>query len=156
MGRAARAFVPGGVYHLTAHGTDDRSIFADDVDRHSFALRLLRVAQREAWGLYAVCLLDTHCHLVLQPKRGISSGMRVLNGAHSRAFNARHGRRGALFESRFVDRVVRGEAHLANAVAYVEHNAVSAGMVRDPRAWPWSTHEGCALRALLAACLKGV
>ena len=99
---------------------------------------------------------DTHYHLVLQPKRGISSGMRVLNGAHSRAFNARHGRRGALFESRFVDRVVRGEAHLANAVAYVEHNAVSAGMVRDPRAWPWSTHEGCALRALLAACLKGV
>jgi REP element-mobilizing transposase RayT len=82
--------------------------------------------------------------------------MRVLNGAHSRSFNALHGRRGALFEMRFADRVIRDDEHLANAVAYVEHNAVAAGIVSDPADWPWSTYPGCALRVLLAACLRGV
>ena len=82
--------------------------------------------------------------------------MRVLNGAHSRTFNTRHGRRGALFESRFFDRTIRGEKHLASAIAYVEHNAVAAGLVSDPAEWAWSTYPGCALRDLLAACLKGV
>jgi len=81
MGRNPRPFVPGGTYHLTAHGIDDRPIFVDDADRQSFALRLRRVAIRDRWLLHAVCLLGTHYHLVVQPSRDLSSGMRVLNGA---------------------------------------------------------------------------
>jgi putative transposase len=154
MGRPPRSFLSGAVYHLTAHGTDDRAIFLDDDDRQSFVLRLLRVAEREAWCLYAVCLMDTHYHLVVEPSRGISDGMRVLNGAHSRAFNARHGRRGALFERRYADRQIHDEEHLASAVAYVEQNAASAGVVDDPADWPWSTYAGSPLRTLLARCLK--
>jgi REP element-mobilizing transposase RayT len=156
MGCPPRSFVPGGIYHLNAHGLDDRPIFIDDADRQAFALRLRRVALREGWGIYAACLMDTHYHLVVQPSFGVSDGMKVLNGAHSRAFNARHGRRGALFESRFFERAIRDEAHLANVIAYVEQNPVEAGMVSDPGDWPWSTYPGCALRELLAVCLKGV
>ena len=156
MGRAPRPFVPGGVYHLNAHGLDDRPIFVDDADRQAFALRLRRVAVRESWGLYAVCLMDTHYHLLVQPNGGLSDGMRVLNGAHSRAFNKRHGRRGGLFEARYFERTIRDEEHLAGAVAYVHNNPVKAGMVDDPADWAWSTYPGCALRVLLSACLKGV
>ena len=157
MGRPPRAFEPGGIYHLTAHGVDDRPVFRDDVDRQSFVIRLLRVIDREGWEVYAACLMDTHYHLVLDPTRGrVSDGMRVLNGAHSRAFNARYKRRGALFESRFESTEVRDEEHLEAAIAYVEHNAFSAGMVADPADWPWSTYRGCALRSLLGRRLKGV
>ena len=156
MGRAPRVFVAGAAYHLTAHGLDQRSIFVDAIDRQTFAMRLRRVSLREGWELYAACLMDTHYHLVVLPSADISSGMRVLNGAHSRAFNKRHRRRGALFEARYFERVIRDETQLANAVAYVEHNAYSAGMVAHPADWPWSTYPGCALRELLAACLTGV
>ena len=156
MGRTRRSFVPGGVYHLTAHGLDDRPIFVDDVDRQAFAMRLRRVALRDGWGLYAVCLMDTHFHLVLQPADDVSEGMRVLNGAHSRSFNKRHGRRGALFETRFFERTIRDEEHLAGAIEYVHNNPVEAGMVDDPADWPWSTYPGCVLRELLSACLRGV
>jgi len=79
-----------------------------------------------------------------------------LNGAHSRAFNGRHGRRGALFESRFTERTIRDEEHLAAAVAYVEHNAVAAGIVEEAIDWPWSTYPGCDLRRVLRPYLKGV
>ena len=141
MGRPRREFDASGIYHLTAHGTDDRAIFLDDVDRQSFALRLLRVARRHAWRVWAACLLDTHYHLVVRPSLGqVSDAMKVLNGSHSRAFNSRHERRGALFESRYTNTPIRDEEHLQAAVAYVEYNAVTAGIVEAVSDWPWSTH----------------
>jgi putative transposase len=101
--------------------------------------------------------MDTHYHLVLQPMLGeVSAGMRVVNGAHSRAFNKRHGRRGALFEARYTERTIRDEEHLAAAIAYVQHNAVAAGMVDAVTDWPWTTHPGCDLHRALSPYLKGV
>jgi REP element-mobilizing transposase RayT len=152
MPRQPREFEPGTPYHLTSHGVDDRPIFRDDVDRQLFATRRLRVALDHAWRLFAVCLMDTHHHLVLEGG-GISDGMKALNGGHSQAFNPRHGRRGALFESRFTDRVIRDEEHLQAAVQYVEGNAFSAGMVDRPEDWPWSTHQTSPLRVVLEPVL---
>ena len=157
MGRSPRSFVPDGIYHLTVHGIDDRPIFIDDTDRQSFVARLLRVIRTYRWAIWAACLMDTHYHLVLQPTLGVvSDGMRLVNGGHSRAFNKRHGRRGALFESRFTERTIRDEGHLAAAVAYVHYNPVTAGMVEDPAAWRWSTHRGCDLYRVLRPYLNGV
>ncbi|HWJ33562.1 MAG TPA: hypothetical protein VNR59_14610 [Gaiellaceae bacterium] len=82
--------------------------------------------------------------------------MRLVNGGHSRAFNKRHKRRGALFESRFTERTIRDEEHLAATVAYVEFNAVTVGVVDDVTDWPWSTHAGCAIHRVLRPYLKGV
>ena len=139
---------------MTAHGIDDRPIFKDDIDRQGFAIRAKRVALREGWRILAGCLLGTHYHFVLEALLGrVSEGMRVLNGGHSRAFNQRHGRRGALFEARYEDRVIRDEEHLANAVVYVEFNAVEAGIVEAVEDWPWSTHPSCEMRTLLAPCM---
>lgn len=152
MPRPPRDFEPHAIYHLTSHGVDDRPIFRDDVDRQLFATRLLRVALDHAWRLFAVCLMDTHHHLVVQSAR-ISDGMKALNGGHSRAFNRRHGRRGALFESRFTDRLIQNDEHLEAAVQYVEWNPVSAGMVERPDDWPWSTHGSSPLRRLLLSVL---
>ncbi len=98
--------------------------------------------------------MGTHYHIVLRPTLGqVGDGMRVVNGAHSRAFNGRHGRRGALFERRYTATEIRSEEHLVSTVQYVELNAVAASIVDDPRDWPWSTHEGCALRTLFEPCL---
>lgn len=140
MGRPPREYHPEGIYHLTSHGVDDRPIVRDDTDRQAFCIRFRRVALAEGWELFAACLMDTHHHLLLSPKLGdISNGMKLLNGGHSRAFNARHGRRGALFESRYRDRTIRDERHFREAVRYIEENPVAAGMVESPGDWPWST-----------------
>jgi putative transposase len=139
MGRPPRNFNPDGIYR-----------------RQSFVMRLVRAIRKYRWAIWAACLMDTHYHLVLQPLGEVSDGMRLLNGAHGRSFNARHGRRGAVFESRFEERTIRDEEHLAASVAYVEFNAVTAGMVDDVADWPWSTHRDCDLHRVLAPYLKGV
>jgi hypothetical protein len=110
MGRNPRCYHPDGIYQLTAHGIDDRSIFSDDIDRQEFCLRYHRVVQSEGWIIYAACLVDTHYHLLVGPTLGlVSEGMRELNGGYSKAFNLRHERRGALFESRYRDWKIRDE-----------------------------------------------
>jgi putative transposase len=140
MGRPPRVYHPDCIYHLTTHGIDDRAIFRDDDDRQGFCIRFHRVVQSERWDVYAACLMDTHYHLLIGPTRGrVSDGMKLLNGGHSRAFNKRHGLRGALFESRYRDWTIRDEEHFQHTVRYIEENPVAAGMVESLEDWIWTT-----------------
>jgi len=141
VGREPRRFEPHGFYHVTSHGLDHRAIFRDDVDRQEFVQRLGRVIRHHRWRCYALCLLDTHFHLLVRlDEPDLGSGMQIVNGGHSRAFNARHGRRGALFETRYAARPVLDDAHLLSTIRYVALNPVRAGLVADPTEWEWSTY----------------
>jgi len=155
MGRGLRDYHPDGIYHLTAHGIDDRPVFCDDVDFQAFTIRLGRAVRSERWEVYAACLMHTHYHLLIRPTLGrVSDGMRNLNGGHSRAFNKRHGRRGALFEGRYTERTIRDEAHFAAAVTYIEFNPVAAGMVDDAGDWPWTTAWDSPFKQSLARAMR--
>jgi len=148
VGRNPRSYHPDGIYHLTAHGIDDWAIFRDDIDRQEFCLRFARVVRGEGWLIYAASLMDTHYHVLVSPNGGsVPDGMRELNGGYSKAFNARHGRRGALFESRYRDWTIRDEAHFQRTVVYIEHNPVTGGLVESLDDWIWTTaHENSPLR----------
>ncbi len=150
MGRNPRCYHPDGMYQLTAHGIDDRPIFSDDIDRQEFCLRYHRVVQSEGWIIYAACLVDTHYHLLVGPTLGrVAEGMRELNGGYSKAFNLRHERRGALFESRYRDWTIRDERHFANTVRYIEENAVACGLASSVDDWIWTTaNENSPLKAV--------
>ena len=63
--------------------------------------------------------------------------MRRLNGTYARRFNARHERRGHLFEGRFSAWVVRDEEHLEATLRYVLDNPRRAGLCEDGNDWPW-------------------
>jgi putative transposase len=140
MGRPPRDYHPDGIYHLTMHGIDDRPIFREDFDRQDFCIRFRRVVKDERWDVHAACLMDTHYHLLIGPKLGrVSDGMKLLNGGYSRAFNKRHGRRGALFESRYESWTIRDELHYQATVRYIEENPVAAGMVESLEEWIWTT-----------------
>ncbi|MDX6469044.1 MAG: REP-associated tyrosine transposase [Gaiellaceae bacterium] len=140
MGRPPRDFHPDGIYHLTMHGIDDHAIFREDFDRQDFCIRFRRVVTSEGWEVHAACLMDTHYHLLIRPRLGsIPDGMKLLNGGYSRAFNKRHGRRGALFESRYDSWTIRDELHYQAAVRYIEENPIAAGMVESLEEWIWTT-----------------
>jgi len=149
MGRSPRDFHPDGMYHLTMHGIDDHPIYREDFDRQDFCIRIRRIVISEGWDVHAGCLMDTHYHLLIRSTLGrVSDGMKLLNGGYSRAFNKRHGRRGALFESRFDSWTIRDELHYQATVTYIEENPVAAGMVESADEWIWSTaNEGCPLWA---------
>ena len=99
------------------------------------------VCSRFNWAVYAYCLMDNHCHLLVQtPEGNLSAGMRHLNGAQTQRINRRQGRVGHVFQGRYKAILVDRDAHLLELAHYVELNPVRAGMVNSAANWVWSSY----------------
>ena len=93
--------------------------------------------------------MGNHFHLLLEtPEANLSSGMRVLLGTFSQAWNSRHQRRGHVFQGRYKAVPVAGEAaadaHYFKSVAdYIHLNPARAGLAGGDRGklvdFPWSS-----------------
>jgi putative transposase len=128
-----------GIYHVTARGTGEVAIYVDEVDQSAFIRLLSSVIQRFDWTCHAYCLMTTHYHLVVEARLdALSRGMARLNGIYAQGFNERHGRRGHLFEGRFVAYVIDSDDYLEVASRYVLDNPVRAGLCADAAEWRWS------------------
>jgi len=126
-------------FHVTARAVGREVLFRDDEDRSDFIAHLSRNTRALLWACHAYCLMTTHYHLVLETSReSLSQGMHRLNGLYAQRFNARHARRGHLFENRFQAYVIDTEDHLAAAIEYVLNNPVRAGLCESSDEWPWS------------------
>jgi putative transposase len=97
-------------------------------------------AERHFYVLRAWVLMPNHVHLLLQPKTALPVITRWLKGSTARKANLILGRTGEVFwQDESFDHRVRDEAELDRLVRYVERNPVSAGLVVNPRDWPWSS-----------------
>jgi REP element-mobilizing transposase RayT len=64
----------------------------------------------------------------------LSEYMKMLMQRYTQSYNRRHGRRGTLWEDRFKSILVEGNADaLSTMAAYIDLNAVRAGIVEDPK-----------------------
>lgn len=148
MARHLRLEFADALYHVTSRGNDQRSIFADDVDRKRFLGLLGTCVRRFGWSVTAYVLMTNHVHLVIQtPEPNLSRGMHWLNGTYASGFNRRHGRSGHLFQGRFHAFLVEKEAYFCEVLRYVVLNPVRAGMVARPEDYRWSSYRATEGRA---------
>lgn len=149
MARQLRLEYPGALYHLTARGNEQQTIFHDEIDRRHFLAVFGREILQQRWRCYAYCLMGNHYHLLLDtPEPNLSRGMRRLNGSYTQRFNWRHHRVGHLLQGRFKSLLVERESYLLELCRYVVLNPVRAGMVSVPQEWTWSSYGATAgLRA---------
>jgi hypothetical protein len=93
----------------------------------------------------AFALLDTHLHVVVRtPEPNLGTGMQRVLGWHAYRFNARHGREGSLFASKFFSRRVVSEEQLLRVVLYTVLNPVAAGVCDHPDAYQWCSYRATA------------
>ncbi len=150
MPRRIRVLFPGAVYHVMARGNERRDVFRDDRDRKRFLEALAEAGQRFGWRLHAYCLMPNHYHLVLgTPRANLSQAMGWLQTAYTARFNARHRRRGHLFQGRYKAQLVEADEYARWLVEYVHLNPVRPAKKGDPipseRAeeltrYEWSSH----------------
>jgi putative transposase len=134
MARRRRDFVPELPYHLTQRGNRRSVIFLDDTDRRVYLKLLAENCAAEEVRLWAYSLMDNHVHHIAVPEteRALSRAFQRIHGSFALYFNTRHVKTGHLWQGRF-KACVLDEAHLWNAVRYVEQNPVRQGSSIEPR-----------------------
>jgi putative transposase len=141
MARMPRVQYSGAIHHVTARGASRATIFKTDRDYSVFLRMLAGAIGSTGWHCLAYCLMPNHYHLLLEtPETNLSEGMYELNSAYARRFNWEHDHTGHVFQSRFHTRLVRGEAHLFEALRYVVLNPVRGAVAPRPEDWPWSSY----------------
>ena len=145
MPRRPRDFAAG-VYHLTAHGSADRRLFLDDIDRVAFVGLLDATWGKFGLELISYVLMTNHYHaLTWIPDKRLSAALQTLHGSYSQQHNTRHRSSAHLFRAHCFTRRVQDNDDLLTSERYVAHNPVKAGLVVHALDWPWGsarTHAG--------------
>ncbi len=145
MGRPARDFTPGGIYHLYARGSNRQSIFTFDSDRIDFLDCLDHVVGASGLTCLAYCLMANHYHLVVHTLDGdVSKAMKGLNGRYALRFNRRYNRDAHVFKNRFGAVRQTTEPQLLWTLRYTVMNPVRSGLCGSPDEWPWSSYRASA------------
>ena len=126
---------------MWVNATGHERYYVDDEDRIAWIRLLVRVLDRFDWTCVAFCQLGTHVHLIIDiPDASLPLGMKQLNMAYSRDFNARHDRGGQFVRRRYGSRRIVDGRDLVAAYAYVVLNPVDAGLCPRPEDWRWSSY----------------
>jgi len=73
MARPIRVDVEGGWYHITARGTERRTVFQDNRDHERFLELLAEMRRRYAVDVHAYALMGNHYHLLIRTPRANAS-----------------------------------------------------------------------------------
>jgi REP-associated tyrosine transposase len=140
MPRLPRVVVPGLPHHVTARGNRGLDVFFTADDRQQYLVWLARYAQLHGLRTWAYCLMPNHVHLVVVPSEADSIA-RVLRPLQMRCAQRTNGLNewaGHVWQDRYYS-CVMDDAHLWEAVRYVERNPVRARLVEVAEAYPWSS-----------------
>jgi REP element-mobilizing transposase RayT len=111
MARPLRIERPGGRYHVTARGNEQKAIYRGERDRLHFLELLAELPERFGVRIHAYTLMDNHFHLLMEtPEANLSRAMQWLSVSYSVWFNRRHNRSGHLFQGRFKAVLVEDDA----------------------------------------------
>jgi putative DNA methylase len=104
------------------------------------------------YHLIAYCVMPNHVHVLLQPiaveantetggdevadgQSPLAGIMHSLKSYTANRANTQLGRRGPFWQGESYDHWVRDEDELERIVAYIAHNPVKAGLVKQPHEW---------------------
>lgn len=123
------------------NATGNERYYVDNDDRITWVRLLATVLDDFGWKCVAFSQLSTHVHVIVSvPDTSLPLGMKQLNLAYSRDFNARHDRVGQFVRRRFGSRPIVDGADLVGAYTYVVLNPVLTGLCRRPEDWRWSSY----------------
>ena len=92
------------------------------------------------YDLGAYVIMPNHVHLLIRPRVAPNRLMKSLKGSTAREANRVLGRTGQPFwQKGSYDHWVRDSREFDRIRAYIENNPVTAGLVRTPGEFPWSS-----------------
>jgi REP element-mobilizing transposase RayT len=141
MGRAGRAAVIGGVYHVYNRLARGERAFEEERYAELFVRILQEVVTRDELTVLAWCLMSNHFHLALRAGPvPLDRSMRSLQQRVTRGVNLERQVWGPLWQGRYRAKLVADHRHFDQLLLYIHLNPVVAGVVDDPAEHRWSGH----------------
>jgi putative transposase len=142
MARQARVHVCGGFYHVTLRGNHRQPIFFEDSDRQLLDRLVADSTRKLGARVHAYCWMTNHLHLLVQVSvEPLGRLILRIASQYARKVQARLVTTGHLFERRYHAELVDSESYLLTLLRYIHLNPVDAGIVSDPSAYAWSSHD---------------
>jgi len=141
MPRSARKAIGGLCYHIHHRTIQSVKVFEEAEQRWRF-LELVKLAQtRVSIELLAACVMPDHFHVVVRPGSDEDLGrwMQWLLTTHVRRWHSQQHSAGPIWWGRFKAFAIAQDKHLVRVMAYVERNALRAGLVERAEQWPWGS-----------------
>jgi putative transposase len=141
MARHPRIFAPGLVHHVIARGNRRSEIFLSSRDFLAYLARLRRYGLQRQIVVLAYCLMPNHVHLLIQ-QAALSPDkfMQGIQQSYTHYFNRTYQTVGHVFQGRYKAFLCQDERYLTTVVRYIHLNPVRAGIVVDPKAYPYCSH----------------
>jgi len=142
MARLPRLTLPDYPHHIIQRGNNRQAIFNTSADYLYFLELLHENIKKFRISIHAYVLMGTHFHLLVTPQTdtGLPQMMQAVGRSYVRYFNDLQGRTGTLWEGRYRSTLIQADQYLLTCMAYIDLNPVRAGMVPDPKDYPWSSH----------------
>lgn len=142
MARLPRLTVPDYPHHIIQRGNNRQAIFAATENYEDLLSLLGENAQKFGVAIHAYVLMTNHFHVLATPQtaQGLPRMMQAVGRRYVRHFNDSQGRTGTLWEGRYRSTLIQTDRYLLACMAYIDLNPVRAGLVMEPREYPWSSH----------------
>jgi REP element-mobilizing transposase RayT len=133
-------FRAGESYHLYNRGNNYQPIFFER-ENYLYFLRQMREYLIGTMEIISYCLMPNHYHWLTRLKTDDLSGpMQAFALSYTKAVNKRYARTGALFQGRFRAIHVDRDEYLLHLSRYIHLNPVTAGLVKRPEDWEFSSY----------------
>ncbi|WP_246944485.1 transposase [Bacillus pinisoli] len=141
MARKRRVWHPEMIYHVVSRGNRRDALYLDAKDHKTFLCILNQTHLTCPVQIYSYCMMTNHYHLLIKsPLYSISMVMAMINKRYASYFNNRYRLTGHVFESRFFSEPVISKHGLLEVSRYIHWNPVTAGVVRSPHDYEWSSY----------------
>jgi putative transposase len=140
MARIARIVAPGYPHHITQRGNRRQPTFFCEDDYLVYIDLMAQWCRHYKVKIWAWCLMPNHIHLIAVPEtpEGLTRAIGEAHRRYTRHINFRKDWRGHLWQGRFAS-FPMDEHHLLAAARYIEMNPVTAGLVKHPEGYRWSS-----------------
>jgi len=147
MARLSRYYIKNQPQHIIQRGINQQNIFFDDVDYQYYIDCLHAAAYNNELKIHAYVLLPNQVNLLASPveENSISRTLQSLGRNYVQHFNDNYDSQGTLWEGRYRATVIDPSEYLLRCCRYIENSPVLEGLVKNPKAYPWSSYSHNAL-----------
>jgi putative transposase len=140
MSKSPRIAIPGYPHHISERGIRKTPLFYDDSDFLVYTRTMKTACDKHCLKIGTYTLMPNHIHIIAVPEHedSLSGALQQAHTAYSKYFNTKYGFVGHAWDRRPYY-CAMDEAHMWNAIRYVERNPVRAGLVERAEDYLWSS-----------------